>query len=87
MLYISRVLQRQSTDEGLTDVSQLRSIRHVLEAGLVEYWLGQEIASTPQCLRSPKLDRQDGVSPLDMETLFGTMLVLLGGGRCGRLHH
>lgn len=57
----------------------LGSIRRVLEAGLMEQWLGQEIASTPQCLRSPKLDRQDGVAPLDLETLLGTMLLLLGG--------
>ncbi|XP_063840773.1 uncharacterized protein LOC135089254 [Scylla paramamosain] len=54
-------------------------IRVLKEAGLVDHWLGQEIVSTPQCLRSPTLDRQEGVAPLNLETLLGPLLVLAAG--------
>ncbi|XP_063840050.1 glutamate receptor ionotropic, delta-1-like isoform X1 [Scylla paramamosain] len=54
-------------------------IRGLLEAGLVDQWLREVIAVTPQCLQPPSADRTDGVSPLDLKSFGGPLLVLLGG--------
>lgn len=50
------------------------------EAGLVQHWLNEEIGSVPQCLRPPSADRTDGISPLNLESFGGPLLVLVGGG-------
>ncbi|MPC24168.1 Glutamate receptor ionotropic, delta-1 [Portunus trituberculatus] len=49
------------------------------QAGLVDIWLQEQIGTVPHCLRPPSTDRQDGISPLDMEAFGGPFLVLVGG--------
>lgn len=56
------------------------SIRALIEAGLVDQWLREVIAVTPQCLQPPTADRTDGVSPIDLKSFSGPLLVLVAGG-------
>lgn len=57
----------------------LSSIRALIEAGLVDQWLREVIAVTPQCLKPPTADRTDGVSPIDLKSFSGPLLVLVAG--------
>lgn len=59
----------------------LCSIRALIEAGLVDQWLREVIAVTPQCLQPPTADRTDGVSPIDLKSFSGPLLVLVAGER------
>ena len=45
----------------------------------MDQWLREVIAVTPQCLQPPSADRTDGVSPLDLKSFGGPLLVLFGG--------
>ncbi|XP_071549699.1 glutamate receptor-like [Panulirus ornatus] len=54
-------------------------IRSVRQAGVVAKWLESQVTNTSYCLRPPGASRRDGVSPLNLQSFFGTLLVLLGG--------
>lgn len=62
----------------LIDVS-FPSIQSVKEAGFVDHWLDAQITNTSQCLRPPNADRRDGISPLSIEDMAGSFLLLAGG--------
>lgn len=49
----------------------------------MDQWLREVIAVTPQCLQPPTADRTDGVSPLDLKSFGGPLLVLAAGKSMG----
>ncbi|KAK8404112.1 hypothetical protein O3P69_000285 [Scylla paramamosain] len=55
------------------------SISRLIEAGLLDYWLISEISNTTQCLKPPTADRSQGVQPLSLTSLLGTMYLLAAG--------
>ncbi|XP_071549697.1 glutamate receptor ionotropic, kainate glr-3-like [Panulirus ornatus] len=57
-------------------------VRVLLESGLWDKWLGDQLANSSHCLRHPRLDRRDGIQPLNMEAFTGPLLVLLIGQLC-----
>ncbi|XP_071516757.1 glutamate receptor ionotropic, kainate 2-like isoform X2 [Panulirus ornatus] len=55
-------------------------IRIVLESGLWNKWLADELTNSTHCLHHPKKDRMgDGIQPLDIESFTGPLFVILGG--------
>ncbi|XP_050692922.1 uncharacterized protein LOC126983834 [Eriocheir sinensis] len=56
-----------------------RIIFAVKEAGILDKWLGEQITNTSQCLRPPTADRSDGITPLNIEDMAGSFLMLAGG--------
>ncbi|KAG7156384.1 putative Glutamate receptor ionotropic, kainate 1-like 6, partial [Homarus americanus] len=55
-------------------------VQVVLEAGLWNKWLGDQLANSSRCLRHPQLDRrQRGLQPIDMDSFIGPLLLLLLG--------
>lgn len=46
----------------------------------MDQWLREVIAVTPQCLQPPTADRTEGVSPIDLKSFSGPLLVLVAGG-------
>ncbi|KAG7156386.1 Glutamate receptor ionotropic, kainate 4-like 2, partial [Homarus americanus] len=53
-------------------------VRVLLEAGLWDKWLGDQLANSSHCLRHPKLDRRrGGHQPIDMGSFIGPLLLLL----------
>ncbi|XP_042204216.1 uncharacterized protein LOC121853897 isoform X2 [Homarus americanus] len=59
-------------------------VQVVLEAGLWNKWLGDQLANSSRCLRHPQLDRrQRGLQPIDMDSFIGPLLLLLLGSGIG----
>ncbi|XP_071549682.1 glutamate receptor ionotropic, kainate glr-3-like [Panulirus ornatus] len=58
-------------------------VRVLLESGLWDKWLGDQLANSSHCLRHPRLDRRDGIQPLNMEAFTGPLLVLFAGTTLG----
>ncbi|XP_071549683.1 uncharacterized protein [Panulirus ornatus] len=54
-------------------------VRVLLESGLWDKWLGDQLANSSHCLRHPRLDRRDGIQPLNMEAFTGPLLVFIAG--------
>ncbi|XP_071548117.1 glutamate receptor ionotropic, kainate glr-3-like [Panulirus ornatus] len=54
-------------------------VRILLESGLWHKWIGKQVANSSHCLRHPRLDRREGIQPLNLESFTGPVLILLTG--------
>ncbi|XP_063840772.1 glutamate receptor 4-like isoform X2 [Scylla paramamosain] len=54
-------------------------ISRLLEAGILNHWLSSETSNTTQCLKPPSADRSQGVEPLPLSSMLGTILLMAGG--------
>ncbi|XP_071516707.1 glutamate receptor ionotropic, delta-2-like [Panulirus ornatus] len=58
-------------------------LRVLLESGLWNKWLKDELTNSSHCLRHPSLDGREGIQPLDMKAFTGPLYFLLGGAMFG----